>query len=127
MKTLMVDYTAPGVAAPKAARKNDGDQGLAFTKTQEWQRRKTLTCFGCGKKGHALKDCKSTPKKDRQKIWETKNKGFRKDDAFAMSSTRTKVKKTTGAINQAVKEETSSEEEEDEDEKGAACTKAYIG
>ena len=43
-----------------------------------------------------------------------------------MSSTRTKAKKTTGVINQAVEEETSSEEEEEEDEKGAAYTKACI-
>ena len=53
-------------------------------------------------------------------------KGFRRDNVSATSFTRTKTKKTTGVINQAVEEETSSEEEEDEDEKGAVYTKACI-
>ena len=64
--------------------------------------------------------------KEREKIWETKTRGFRKDDASATSSTRTKAKKTAGMMNQAVEEETLSEEVEDEDEKGAAYTKTCI-
>ena len=104
MKTLMVDYKAPGVAAPRATRKDNADQGLFFAETQECANtKKTLTCFGYGKKGHVLKEFNSTSKKERQKIWETKHKGFRRDNASTTSSTRTKAKKTTGVINQAVK------------------------
>ena len=33
MKTLMVDYKAPGVAAPRAGRTDNKDQGLAFAKS----------------------------------------------------------------------------------------------
>ena len=84
IKTLMGDYKAPGVAAPRTTWKDDNDQGLVFAKTQEpeWaNRKKTLTCFGCGKKGHVLKKCDSTSKKERTKIWETKKKGFGRNDA----------------------------------------------
>ena len=38
MKTLMVEYKALGVKAPRAAKKNKDDQGVAFAKTQEWTR-----------------------------------------------------------------------------------------
>ena len=54
--------------------------------------------------------------KERQEIWETEYKGFRRDDAFAMSSTRTEANNMTGVINQAAEEDTSSEEEESKDE-----------
>ena len=64
--------------------------------------KKTLTCFGCGEKGHVLDECPKTSKKERADIWETRNKGFRKDDASAAASTKTKTKTTTGVINQAV-------------------------
>ena len=50
-----------------------------------------------------LDECDLTSKKERQKIWETKTKGFRKDNASTTPSTRTKVKKTTGVINQPPK------------------------
>ena len=103
MKTLMVDYKAPGVTAPKATKKDEDNPGLAFAETQEWvNTKKTLTCFGYRKKGHALEDCKSTSKKEQQKIHETKRLGFRKDDSSTASSTRAKAKKTAGVINQAV-------------------------
>ena len=127
MKTLMVDYKAPGVAAPGAARKDDNDQGLAFTKTQKWAKtKKTLACFGYGKKGHVLNECNLTSKKERQNIWDTEIKGFRKDTASTTSSTRTKANKTMGVINQTVEEVSLSEEEDDEGEKGAVYTKACI-
>ena len=32
-KTIMVEYNAPGVVAPKVARKDSDNQGLAFAKT----------------------------------------------------------------------------------------------
>ena len=99
-KTLMVDYKTPGVATPRATRKDDDDQGLTFAKIQEWARmKKTLPYFGCRKKGHMLDECPETSKKERAKIWETKNKGFRRDDASNTSPTETKAKTTTGVIN----------------------------
>ena len=86
MKTIMVDYKAPGVTAPTAAKKNKDDYGVAL-----WI--KGVTCFGCGKKGHFLKDCKMTSNKERQKAWDVRRKKFG-DPASA--STREKTKKTPG-------------------------------
>ena len=89
MKTLMVDYNAPGVAAPRPGRKDDNDQEFAFAETQEWDdMKKALMCFGCGKKGHLLEEYSSTSRKERQKIWHTKHKGFKKDDASSAAPRR---------------------------------------
>ena len=43
MKTLMVDYKVPRVAAPRASRKDKDNQGRAFAKTQEQEWANTET------------------------------------------------------------------------------------
>ena len=102
----MVDYKAPGVTAPRVERKDNDNQGIAFAETRKGKH-DGWVCFGCRKKDHILKYCTTTSKKEKTEIWNLKNNNF-KDDAYGAFSTRTKTKKTTTVINQAVKEETSS-------------------
>jgi hypothetical protein len=89
IKTLMVDYKAPGVMAPAATKKKmDGnDQGVAFVK-QEWM--KEITCFVYKKKRHLIGQCNKTTKKERRKVWDTKKKEFqgRSNDASTSSRAR---------------------------------------
>ena len=83
-KRVLSDYTVTvnSKADPDA---NEGDDGigLAFAETQEWV--KTATCYGCGRKGHLLSNCKKTPTERKKAIYAMVKKATSRRPARAWS------------------------------------------